>query len=31
MGEGEERDCYYAKYLNELHKFADTIDSPESI
>ena len=28
MGEGEERDCYYAKCLNELHKFADTIDSP---
>ena len=28
MGEGEKRDCYYAKCLNELRKFADTIDSP---
>ena len=28
MGEGEERDCYYAKCLNELRKFADAFASP---
>jgi hypothetical protein len=28
MGEGEKRDCYYAKCLNELRKFADAFASP---